>query len=111
MSDITKEELSLLMDSHKESVKLNTELIGKIDNILEVQRKTCSGVDKLCDKIDHQTSTLSEFNMNLGEKVVDIKTDNVKEHSSIKNRIYLAFGLMATIIIELIVAILKGSIP
>lgn len=107
MSEITKDQLDLLMGSYKDSIELNTTLLGKLDNVLTSQKESCVKVDKLCDKIDQQTTTLTDSNLQIGEKLVNIRMDSLKEHNSIKHRIYVGYSMMGTILSGLITAIVK----
>jgi hypothetical protein len=110
-SCINKDQLNLLMLSYKESVELSTRLLGKLDNVVDIQRESCKGINKLCDKIDQQTSTLVTHNIKLEDKLVDMKINIVKEHGVIRNKLYVAFSLMGTIIIGLITTIYKLFTP
>lgn len=108
MSEITKEQLELLMKSHKESVELNTTLIGKLDRVLESQKNSCDSMNKLCDKIDHQTDTLTTSNVQLGQTLMDMRTNMLQEHNSIFNRLYVAFGMMGSILVTLVANFVKS---
>ena len=110
-SGVTKDQLHILMSSYKESVELNTRLLGKLDNVIDSQKESCQGINKLCDKIDNQTSTLMTHSIKLGDELVDMKVNIVKDHHSIKNKLYFAFSMMGSIIVGLITTIYKLFTP
>lgn len=107
MAEITQDQLKLLMDAYKDSIILNTKLLSKMDNVVEAQRESCKGINKLCDKINQQTITLTSANVQIGDKLVNMRTEDFKEHNSLRNKIYIAFSLMCTIIIALIGILIK----
>ena len=99
------------MNSYKESVQLNTKLFGKIDSVLDVQKESCQNINKLCDKINEQTSTLVTHNCQLSDKLASVSVHLMQEHNSIKGRLYVAFSMMGTIILGLVTTIYKLFTP
>jgi len=110
---VSQEQLKLLMDSYKDSVALTTKLLVKLDTVVESQKENCQSMKILCTKIDHQTDVLTEANLKINDKLSENRTESLKEHSSIKGKIYIAFSLMGTIIVSLIslIVILMKSLP
>ena len=106
-SNITKDQLNLLMISYKESVVLNTKLLVKIDSVLDIQRESCQNINKLCDKINDQTSTLVTHTSKLSDKLAEMNISIIREHSRIKNRLYMAFTMLSSIILGLVTTIYK----
>jgi uncharacterized membrane protein YvbJ len=102
---VTKEELKLLLESHRDNIELNTKLIFKLDSLIEYQKSNCQNIDKLCEKLDQQTNTLIHSNTNLSKELVNMKTEDIREFSSIRNRLYVSFTMMGTIILALITII------
>jgi hypothetical protein len=97
-SNVTQDQLKLLMQSHKDSIESNAKLLAKLDAVLDSQKDSCAGMNKLCDKIDQQTTTLTESNLKIHDKLTEIRIKSVEEHNSIKHRINVAFSIVGTII-------------
>lgn len=108
MSDLSKEDLSLLMDSYKKQVELNTQvltqqqnLIVRMDSMIEIHKETCHNINKVADKID-------DHSKNMSEKLNSDRKESLKEHNDIKFKIYIAMSLMGAIILNLIALYLKA---
>ena len=104
---VTKDQLRLLMDSHRDVIELNTKLLGKLDLVVSAQKESCEGISKLCDKLDQQTGTLTAANLHIHDKLVELRTEAIKDHSSIRNRLYVAFGMLGTITSALLATLYK----
>jgi len=114
MIELSKDDLSLLMDSYKKQIELNTQvltqqqnLIAKMDMMIEVHRETCNNMNKIVDKIDVQERNCSNNAIKITEKMGHERKESLKEHNAIINRIYIAFVGMGVIIINLIALYLK----
>ena len=114
MSDLSKEDLTLLLDSYKKQVELNTQvltqqqnLIIRMDSMIEIHKETCHNISKVADKVDNQEKNTMEGFVKLAEKVGDSRKESLKEHNSLNLRIYVAFGLLGLIILNLIALYLK----
>jgi len=104
---VSEDQLALLMKSYGESIELNTKLMIKIDSVVEIQKNSCLGIDRLCSKIDNQTETLVKSNVELGDKLTDLKIESLNSSASIKSKIYIAFTLMGTIVLTLATILTK----
>lgn len=111
MAEITQDQLKLLMEAYKDSVTLNTKLLTKMDSVVEAQRSSCQSIEKLCDKINQQTITMTAANVQISDKLFEVRTESLKEHNSIKHKIYVALSLMGTIVVALITALVKILSP
>jgi hypothetical protein len=114
MSDLNKEDLTLLMDSYRKQVELNTQvltqqqnLISRMDSMIDIHRETCHNISKVADKIDKQEKDNLENTVKIMEKVSIERKESLKEHEAIKNRIYIALVGMVVIITNLIAIYLK----
>jgi len=114
MSDLNKEDLTLLMDAYRKQVELNTQvltqqqnLISRMDSMLDIHRETCHNIDKVAEKIDRQEKENIENTTKILERVSFERKESLKEHESIKNRIYIALVGMGVIIINLIAIYIK----
>jgi len=114
MSDISKEDLALLMDSYRKQVELNTQVIvqqqnlmSRIDTMIEIHKETCSNINRVADKIDEHGKTSIEISNKVSEKLNADRKEGLKEHNDIKFKIYVAMSLMGVIILNLIALYLK----
>lgn len=114
MGDLNKEELTLLLDSQKKQAELNTQvliqqqnLITRMDTMIEIHKETCHNIMKVADKVDNQEKNVSEKFVKLSDKIGDNRKEDMKEHNDLKLRIYIAFGLLAVIVLNLIAIYLK----
>jgi len=115
MSDLSKEDLTLLMESYKKQVELNTQvltqqqnLIGRMDSMIEIHKETYHNINKVADKIDDHGKNSSTRHSMLSEKLNSDRKESLKEHNDIRLRIYIAMGLMGVIILNLIAIYLKA---
>lgn len=114
MSDISKEDLALLMDSYRKQVELNTQvltqqqnLIVRMDSMIDIHKETCRNIDKVAEKIDKQEKENIENTAKIMERVSIERKESLKEHEAIKNRIYIALVGMIVIITNLVAIYLK----
>lgn len=115
MGDLNKEELTLLMDSYKKQVELNTQvliqqqnLITRLDSMIEIHKDTCNNINRVADKIDEHGKTSIETFNKVSEKLNSDRKEGLKEHNDIKFKIYVAMSLMGVIILNLIALYLKA---
>jgi len=114
MSDLSKEDLTLLMDSYKKQVELNTQvltqqqnLIVRLDSMIEIHKETCHNINKVGEKIEDQgKNTTDKFNK-MSEKLNSDRKESLKEHTDLRFKIYIAMSLMGVIILNLIAIYLK----
>lgn len=128
--DITKNDLKIYMDSYENMILLHktvldqqttmTELLSEVVNnqnkISEKQMKTCTTLQGITTKLDECSTKLTVGGEKLDtttdklkEKLSDHDKESLKEHNKIKNRLYIAYGLSATIILGLIGLMIKFS--
>jgi uncharacterized coiled-coil protein SlyX len=111
---------STLVEQQKSIMELQHTLIAKQDNISMKQVKTCDQLALIASKLDDCSNNLIKTNDNIQlacnnidkninggiETVKDKMNGNqveiTKQHSGITNRVYIAMGLMGTIVIALI---------
>ena len=115
MGDLSKEDLTLLLDSYKKQVELNTQvltqqqnLISRMDSMIEIHKETCHNISKVADKVDSQEKENIENTAKILERVSLERRESLKEHEAIKNRIYIALVGMGVIILNLIAIYLKN---
>lgn len=111
---LRKEDLTLLMDVYKKQSDLNNQvivqqqkLIGRMDVMIDIHKETCHNIDKLADKVNNQEKTVMEGFVKINENLGSDRKEGMKEHGEIKIKLYMAFGLMAVIILNLIALYLK----
>ena len=128
--DITKNDLKIYMDSYENMVLLHktvldqqtsmTELLRDVvenqNKISKKQMTTCTTLQGITTKLDECSTKLTAGGEKLDtttdklkEKLTDHDKESLKEHNKIRNRLYIAYGLSATIILGLIGLILKFS--
>lgn len=114
MSDLNKEDLTLLLDSYRKQVELNTQvltqqqnLIMRMDTMIEIHKETCNNINKVSEKVDRQDKSTLEGFVKLADKVGSNRKDELKEHSDLKLRLYVSFGFMSIIIINIIAIYFK----
>jgi hypothetical protein len=108
---------STLVDQQKRIIHLQNNIMEKQNGISENQIKTCNQLDGITDKLEDCSVNLAKTNENITGACTDLDkslTSNVgniheklgnnqleitKQHSGINNRIYVAMGIMATIVI------------
>lgn len=121
--DITKNDLALMMQSyenmilmHKTVLDQQSEMTTLLSQVVDNQNKiagkqmsTCSSLegitkqlDDCSDKLSKSQTKLDSTSEKITEKVSSHHTESIKEHSKIKNRIYIAYGLSGTIILGLL---------
>lgn len=98
----SKDDLFLLLEAYRTQIDSNTALLNKQEklieqqnNILDKQKVVCDLIDKLLGKLDIDHNTIKD-------KLTNSNVDCIKEHSSIKNKIYLIYVGIAGAIISLI---------
>ena len=85
MPEITQNDLTLLLNSYKDQVEMNTKLLERQNNLV--------------NRLEHATTELiGAINTQTSELTVRM----TKDHSSIKNRIYIALVGMVSILLTLI---------
>lgn len=114
MSDLNKEDLTLLMDSYKKQVELNTQvltqqqnLIMRLDSMIEIHKETCNNINRVTDKIDDHGKHVSDGFNKMSEKLNSDRKESLKEHNDIRFKIYIAMSLMGVIILNLVAIYLK----
>lgn len=110
MSDLNKNDLTLLLDSYKKQVELNTQvllqhqnLISRMDSMIEIHKETCQNIVKVAEKVDAQSSGFNKIT----ERLSSDRKESLKEHSELKMKIYVAMGLMGVIVLNLIAIYFK----
>lgn len=115
-SDLTKQDLFLLLDSYKNTVELNTTLLEQIKKLLEVvhdiedletesvkkKEEIVNQIISLASKITENQTSLTTLQSKLEAKFLESKIDIIKEVGKIKLLIYGAYSGMIMIIIGLI---------
>jgi len=97
-----KEDMFMLLEAYKNQVDSNRTLMeqqGRLldqhNSILEKQALVAESVSALLDK-------LGVCNDGLKDKLVDSRTDCLKEHNGLKQRMYVAYIGMGTLILGLV---------
>lgn len=105
---LNRDDLVLLMDSYKKQVEVNTQiqnaqshLLSKMNMIIDIQKRTC-------EIVEESSSSFSKGLNLLVDRMSRDRVDNVRDHSAIKNRIYISMIGMVTIIATLIALFVKG---
>jgi hypothetical protein len=99
---VTREQLKILLDSHRDNIESNLKLILRLDSLIEYQKINCQNIDKLCEKIDKQTESIIFSNSSIIGQLNGVSNIIVQNQSSLKNNLYVAFSLMGTIILGLL---------
>ena len=114
MSDLNKEDLTLLLDSYRKQVELNTQvltqqqnLIMRMDSMIEIHKETCHNINKVSEKVEHQDRNTLEGFIKIADKLGSNRKDEMKEHGDLKVRLYIAFGFMSVIILNIIAIYFK----
>lgn len=126
--DLTKNDLKIYMQSYENMILLHktvldqqtgmTQLISDIvqnqNKISDKQMTTCTAIQGITTKLDDCSSKLTDAGIKLDTSSIKFTEDlnnhdkeSLKEHSKIKNRLYIAYGLSGTIIIGLVGLIWK----
>lgn len=102
MADLSKDDLILLMESYKNMIQLNTTLIEQQKAILYKQETILDKQNVVCDKLDRLLSKLDNSFLCIKDRVGELDKNCIKDHASIRNRLYISVGLMTTIILGLL---------
>ena len=118
--DITKNDLTLMMQSYENMILMHktvldqqsemTDLLYKVvenqNQISQKQMSTCSSLEGITKQLDDCSEKLSKSrdkiestSTTLTDKLATHDKESIKEHSKIKNRVYIAYGLSGTIIL------------
>jgi len=124
MSDnnLTRDDLILLMDSYRNHFAMNqtllsqltklvdqqTHMIKKCDIIISKQSQTCSGLEKATLELKDSNSKIDGMQNKIVERVDNHNLSSVKDHNSLKNKIYLGWIGMGTIILSLLGLIMRS---
>jgi len=123
LSSLSKDDLFLLMESYRNMIQMYTTLseqqrqimesekviIQKIDALVTKQIMTCDKLDHIVDVFETYVKTVIELNKKSLESIDEVKTsieslkiENIKSHSSLTNKIYIALIGSVTIIATLL---------
>ena len=107
MSDINREDLTLLMDAYRKQTEVNVQLqaqqgitLDKMNRIIDLQEKTC-------EIVNNSSKSFSDSVDKLLKEMGNDRLNRTTEHNSINNKIYVALIGMSTIILTLIALIFK----
>ena len=99
---ISEDQLNVLLQSYKDTIEMNSKIMFKLDGTIELQKTSCNNVDKLCEKIDKHTDIVAKSHSDVCNRLTELKVEQIRSFESMKNRLYIAFGLMGTIIIAIL---------
>jgi flagellar biosynthesis regulator FlaF len=126
-SQLSKQDLYILMESYKNNIQLNTTLLEQQKQILslhdasmEKQKELCKSIDDLVEKLGHCSKVISDSQSKLNENQVKLSNDlsavstnvtntinNVSNKTSLDfaklyNYMYVAFFGMGGLILSII---------
>jgi len=111
---------TILVEQQKQLMDTQRQILEKHENVSIKQATVCVALDKIITSLDDCAKELITVNKSVGdmchelsstledsfeksnETLVDVRVDNTKEHSSIKNKIYVAMGGTAAAIVSLV---------
>ena len=85
MLDLNQNDLTLLLNSYKEQIQMNTKLLERQNNLV--------------DRLEHATGELIGA---ISNQTLELTSRMVKDHASIKNKIYVALVGMVSILLVLL---------
>lgn len=83
--NINQNDLTLLLNSYRDQVQINTKLLERQNNLI--------------DRLEHATGELISA---ISNQTLEITTRMIKDHTSIKNKIYIALIGMVSILLALL---------
>jgi len=101
-SELTREDLFLLLESYRNNIELNTTLLEKINSIIEGNKNNSEMIQKFLQSLLEVTKSISEAK-DIQEKLFNehmIKME--KQHGTIKQNLYLLYIGIGAILIPLI---------
>lgn len=119
--NLTKNDLNLLMESYKNMFLLHqtildqqTQMSELLEKIVDKQSKSCNELEKVSSTLKDCVTILRENQKdfrdninNVSDKISSHDATSIDGHGKIRNRIYLAMGGSATVIVALIGLIWK----
>lgn len=116
MSDLTKDDLILLMDSYRNHFAMNQTLLSEITKIIDQQNIITQKQDaiiskqsKVCDKLQTCADSLTKANekidgmqTNVVKEIHEHSLESSKDHGSTRSKVYVGIVGMGLIVIGLI---------
>lgn len=125
MSDnnLTRDDLILLMDSYRNHFAMNQTLLDQLgrivdqqssmmqkqDEMIQKQSRTCQSLHDAATALKSSNDKIDNIKTDIIEKVTDHNLSSTKEHGSLKNKIYVGWIGMLSIIAALIGLGIKGN--
>lgn len=116
---------STLAEQQKTIIELQNEIMNKQEKLSSKQSTSCDQLEKISKELEGCSANLTKANDNIisssgridksisteistvKDKMGRQQVDLTKQHSSIINRLYISYGLMASIIIGLVTLIVS----
>lgn len=111
---------TILLEQQKYIIENQKDMIKKQEGLTIKQLSVCTNIDKVITRLDDCAKNLLKTNETISsscssldfsltskldkteDKIVDLKLENTKQHGSLTNKLYMALGGTAGVIISLV---------
>lgn len=107
MSNISHEDIAILLEVYRKQTEVNVQFQTQQQHTLEKMNGIIDLQEKTCDIVNDSSKSISNNLDKLIEMLHTDRVEEIKEHDSIKNKIYVALIGMCTIVLSLLAMMFK----